>query len=95
MAAADDAPRVVMANADELEKLDLLIGLQAYLAEAEHVMEPQLRGPCHQLMSGYAEDCRAQGLLESAPVAVKEGRRLGKEDERHQVHRTHSQWIGL
>ena len=59
MAAADDAPRVVMANADELEKLDLLIGLQAYLAEAEHVMEPQLRGPCHQ------------------------------------VHRTHSQWIGL
>jgi hypothetical protein len=39
-----NACRVVMANADELEELDLLTGLLAYLAVAEHVTEPHFEG---------------------------------------------------
>jgi hypothetical protein len=39
-----NARRVVMANADELERLDLLTGLLAYLAVAEHVTEPHFEG---------------------------------------------------
>jgi hypothetical protein len=40
----NNARLVVMANADELERLGLLTGLLAYLGEAEHVMEPHFQG---------------------------------------------------
>ena len=35
-----------------------------------------------QLMAQYANDCRAQGLVNAAAGAVTERRRVGKEEER-------------
>jgi hypothetical protein len=56
--AVDDARRVVMANADELEKLDLLTGLLAYLAVAEHVTEPHFEG---RVTRAIADMCGGSG----------------------------------
>jgi hypothetical protein len=44
LAGVSNACRVVAAHKDELEKLDLMTGLTAYLSEAEYVMEPHFEG---------------------------------------------------
>jgi hypothetical protein len=43
-AGVNNARRVAMANSDELKKLELLTGLLAYLAVAEHVTVPHFEG---------------------------------------------------
>jgi hypothetical protein len=63
--AVDNARRVVMANADELEELDLLTGLLAYLAVAEHVTEPHFEG---RVTRAIAE---MKGVSETAARAYK------------------------
>jgi hypothetical protein len=57
--------RVVMANADELERLDLLTGFLAYLAVAEHVTEPHFEGMVTTAIA------KMQGTSPSTALAYK------------------------
>ena len=65
MAGVENARNVIKANENELERLDLRIGLLAYLSVAEHVTEPHFEG---RVTRAIAE---MKGVSESAARAYK------------------------
>jgi hypothetical protein len=56
LADVENASRVVEANAGELERLGLLVGLRAYLSVAEHVIEPRFEGRATRAMADLLAD---------------------------------------
>ena len=65
MLSVENARRIVLANADELARLDLLTGLLAILMVAEHVEEPYFHGLITRTIAGM------RGVSDSAARAYK------------------------
>jgi hypothetical protein len=66
MLSVENARRIVLANVDELARLDLLTGLLAYLSVAERVVEPYFKGLVTRKIASM------RGVSETAARAYKE-----------------------